>query len=159
MTVGPSLCTRGRDQGRDHSIFFSLLYSQSLSCIKGVIIYFCFSLTISQVRASLVAQSYRICLPMQEKRVQSLGWEDPLEKEMAIHSSILAWETVWTEKPDGLWAMGSQRVGHNLANKQQHSEIKHISTVFKAMCMFIWKLPLHVLAIFLLVWWIFSYEF
>ena len=42
-----------------------------------------------------------------------LGWEDPLEKEMATHSSILAWKISWTEEPGGLQSMGSQRVGHN----------------------------------------------
>ena len=47
--------------------------------------------------ASLVAQWLRIYLPMQETWVQSLGWDDPLEKEMATHSSILAWEIPWTE--------------------------------------------------------------
>ena len=46
--------------------------------------------------------------PMQETRVWSLGWEDPLEKEMAIHSSILAWEIPWTEEPGGLQSMGLQ---------------------------------------------------
>ena len=56
---------------------------------------------------------------MQETWVWSLGREDPLEKEMAIHSSILAWEIPWTEEPGGLQSMGSQRVGHNLATKQQ----------------------------------------
>ena len=45
----------------------------------------------------------------QEIQVQSLGWEDPLEKEMATHSSILAWETPWTERPGGLQSMGSQK--------------------------------------------------
>ena len=45
---------------------------------------------------------------MQETRVQSLGWEDPLEKEMATHSSILAWRIPWTEEPGGLQSMGSQ---------------------------------------------------
>ena len=49
---------------------------------------------------------------MQETQVQSLGWEDPLEKGMATHSSILAWRIPWTEKPSGLQSMGSQRVGH-----------------------------------------------
>ena len=52
---------------------------------------------------------------MQEIQVQSLGQEGPLEKEMAIHSSILAWEIPWTEKPGGLYFMGLQRVRHNLA--------------------------------------------
>ena len=46
---------------------------------------------------------------MQETQVQSLGWEDPLEKEMATHSSILAWEIPWTEKPGGLQSTGSQK--------------------------------------------------
>jgi len=46
---------------------------------------------------------------MQETKVQSLGWEDPLEKEMATHSSILAWEIPWTEEPGGLQSMGSQK--------------------------------------------------
>ena len=50
---------------------------------------------------------------MQETRVQSLGWEDPLEKGMATHSSSLAWKIPWTEEPGGLQSMGSQRVGHD----------------------------------------------
>ena len=50
---------------------------------------------------------------MRETWVQSLDWEDPLEKEMAIHSIILAWEIPWTEESGGLQPMGSQRVGHN----------------------------------------------
>ena len=48
-----------------------------------------------------------------ETGVQSPGWEDPLEKEMATHSSILTWRIPWTEEPGGLQSMGSQRVGHN----------------------------------------------
>ena len=55
---------------------------------------------------------YFICLQIQETLVQSLGWEDPLEKEMATHSSILARRIPWTEKPGGLQSMWSQRVGH-----------------------------------------------
>ena len=50
-------------------------------------------------------------LPMQETQVQSLGWEDPLEKEMATHSHILAWKTPWTEEPGRLQSMGSQSHG------------------------------------------------
>ena len=50
---------------------------------------------------------------MQETWVQSLGQEDPLEEEMPTHSSILAWEIPWTEKPDGLQSMEWQRVGHD----------------------------------------------
>ena len=51
--------------------------------------------------------------PMQETRVQSLDGEDPLEEGMAIHASILAWRIPWTEKPDGLQSIGSQRVRHD----------------------------------------------
>ena len=50
---------------------------------------------------------------MQEGWVRSLGWEDPLEKGMATHSSTLAWKIPWTEKPSRLQSMGSQRVGHD----------------------------------------------
>ena len=50
---------------------------------------------------------------MWETRVRSLGWEDPLEREMATHSSTLAWKIPWTEEPGGLQSMGSQRVGHD----------------------------------------------
>ena len=63
--------------------------------------------------ASLVAQRVK-CLPtMQETGVQSLGREDSLEKEMATHSSIVAWRIPWMEEPDGLQSMGSQIVGHD----------------------------------------------
>ena len=55
----------------------------------------------------------------QESRVQSLSAEDPLEKKMATHCSILAWEILWTEEPSRLQSMGSQRVRHNLVTKQQ----------------------------------------
>ena len=50
---------------------------------------------------------------VQETRVRSLGWEDAMEKEVATHSSILAWKISGTEEPGGLQSMGSQRVGHN----------------------------------------------
>ena len=66
-----------------------------------------------QVRASLVAQKLKHLPPMRETRVQSLGQEDPLEKEMVTHSSILAWRIPWMEKPGRLQSTGSQRVGHN----------------------------------------------
>ena len=59
-----------------------------------------------------------------ETRVPSLGQEDPLEKEMATHSSFLAWETPWTEEPDGLQSMGLQRVGHDSLTKQKQQHIK-----------------------------------
>ena len=60
----------------------------------------------SAVRNTLAMQQ------TQETRIRSLGWKDPLEKEMTIHSNILAWRIPWTEVPCGLQSMGSQRVGH-----------------------------------------------
>ena len=63
--------------------------------------------------SSLVAQSVKNLPAVQETWVQSLDQEDSLEKEMANHSSILAWKTPWTEEPGGLQPMGSQRVGHD----------------------------------------------
>ena len=62
---------------------------------------------------SLVAQMVKRLPAMQETRVQSLGWEDLLEKEMATHSSILAWKIPWTVEPGRLQSMGSLRVGHD----------------------------------------------
>ena len=73
-----------------------------------------------------MAQTIRYLSTMQEIWVQSLGWEDPLEKRMATHSSILTWRIPWTEEPGWLLSMGAQRVGHNQATK-------HIRQVFIAM--------------------------
>ena len=56
---------------------------------------------------------------MQEMQIRSLGGEDPLEKEMTTHPSILAWEIPWTEEPGRLLSTGFQRVRHDLATKQQ----------------------------------------
>ena len=61
----------------------------------------------------LVAQMVKHLPTMQETRVRSLGQEDPLEKEMATHSSTIAWKISWTEEPGRLQSMGSQRVGHD----------------------------------------------
>ena len=63
--------------------------------------------------SSLMAQIVKKLSAMQETRVQSLGQEDPLEKGMATHSSILAWRLPWTEAPGGLQSMGWQRIGHD----------------------------------------------
>ena len=63
--------------------------------------------------ASLVAQRVKNLPAVQETKVRSLGWEDPLEKEMATHSSILTWKISRTEEPGGLQSMGSQRVVHD----------------------------------------------
>ena len=63
--------------------------------------------------ASLVAQMVKRLSAMRETWVRSLGQEDPLEKEMASHSSTLAWKILWTEEPGRLRSMGSQRVRHD----------------------------------------------
>ena len=65
------------------------------------------------VGTSLVAQMVKHLPTMQETQVRSLGWEDPLEKEMATHSSTLAWKILWMEEPGKLQSMGSKRVGHD----------------------------------------------
>ena len=82
------------------------------------------SLVCSKVRLStgafLVAQMVKNLPSRQETQVQSLGWEDPLEEEMATHSRILAWRIPWTKEPDGLQSMGSQRVRHDWATSLYH---------------------------------------
>ena len=62
---------------------------------------------------SLVAETVKCLSTMRETQVRSLGWEDPLEKEMAIHSRTIAWKIPWTEEPGRLPSMGSQRVRHD----------------------------------------------
>ena len=79
-------------------------------------------------RLSSKKKSSCLYLPMKEMQVQPLGREDPLEKEMATHSSILAWKIWWMEEPGGLSSIGSQRVGHDWATSlhslQNVAEIK-----------------------------------
>ena len=72
-----------------------------------------FGVYVILIVSSLVAQKLKHLPPMHETGVQSLGQEDPLEKEMAIHSSIFAWRIPWMEKPGRLQSMGLQRVGHD----------------------------------------------
>ena len=68
---------------------------------------------VETLMASLVAQTVKRLPTKLDTWVQSLGWEDLLEKEMATHSSILAWKIPWMEEPGRLQSMGSQRVRHN----------------------------------------------
>ena len=70
-------------------------------------------LNYTDARASLVVQRLKRLPTVRETWVQSLSREDPLEKEMATHSSILAWRILWTEEPGGLQSTGLQRVGHD----------------------------------------------
>ena len=74
--------------------YLNLLNMIQIICMKG---------------DSLVAQMVRNLPATQETQIQSLGWEDPLEKGMATHSSILAWRIPWTEEPGGLQSIGLQR--------------------------------------------------
>ena len=69
--------------------------------------------TVWRVLKKLVAQTVKRLLTMRETWVRSLGWEDPLEKEMATHSSTFAWKIPWTEEPGRLRSLGLQRVGHD----------------------------------------------
>ena len=80
---------------------------------SGVQVTFMSNTKITINEASLVAQTVKNQPAMQETWVRFLGWEDPLEKEMATHSSILARRIPWTEEPGGLQFMGSQRMGHD----------------------------------------------
>ena len=79
-------------------------------------------------RASLIAQLVEHLPAVQETRVQFLGREDPLEKELADHSSVLAWRIPWTEEPGRLQSMGSQgsdkteRLNHHYVNKEKESK-------------------------------------
>ena len=70
-------------------------------------------MTSNDIRASLMAPTVKRLPAMRETQLRFLGQESPLEKEMAIHSSTLAWKIPWTEEPDRLQSMGSQRVRHN----------------------------------------------
>ena len=63
---------------------------------------------------------------MQETQVQFLGWEDPLEKEMAAHSSILVWEIPWTEEPAGLYSPGGQKESNMIEVTQHEQEVKNL---------------------------------
>ena len=65
------------------------------------------------INYTLMSKTVKNLPAMQETWVQSLGWEDPLEKGMATHSSLLAWRIPWTEEPGGLQSTRSQRVGHD----------------------------------------------
>ena len=78
-----------------------------------LLVLFPFVLAASSFKASLMAQRIKRLPAKQETQVLSLGWEDPPEKEMAIHSSILAWRMPWKEEPGQRQSTGSQRVGHN----------------------------------------------
>ena len=97
--------------------FLCVLLTRRLSEQVQEMIWFVFFIKVHQafLLASLVHQwlKKKNWPVIQETQVLSLGGENPLEKEMATHSSILAWEIPWTEEPSGLQSMGSQSVGHD----------------------------------------------
>ena len=95
--------------------------------------------THTYILTSLVAQTIKHLPAMRETRVQFLGWDDLLEKEMATHSSILAWRIPRTEEPGRLQSMGSQRVGHDWATSLTHS-LTHIYVhihVYMDICIYV----------------------
>ena len=96
-------------------LFHLLLFSPILRVVffTLLIVSFAIQKLLSLIRASLVAQRLKHLPAMQETHVQSLDREDPLEKEMATHFSILAWRIPWTEEPGRLQSMGSQKVRHD----------------------------------------------
>ena len=90
--------------GHEYLFFCEMIIFPFLYCIVEALY---------QLRASLLAQMVKNLPAVQGTRVQSLVWEDPLKKEMAPHSSILARKIPWLEEPSRLQSMGSQRVGHD----------------------------------------------
>ena len=85
-------------------------------CFLNLILTIIKPICLRPIRASLLAQMVKRLSAMRETWVRSLGWEDLLEKEMATHSSVLAWRIPRMEEPSGLQSMGSQRVGHDWAS-------------------------------------------
>ena len=83
---------------------FTVLFADMYVCIQPFYVY---------LFRSLVAQMVKRLSTVRDTWVRSLGREDPLEKEMAIHSSTIAWKIPWTEEPGRLQSMGSRRVGHD----------------------------------------------
>ena len=100
--------------------------------------------------ASLVAQMVKNLI-IHETHVPSLGWEDPLEKRMATHSSILAWRIPWTEEHGGLQSMGSQRVGHNWVTNT--FTFMYILVVVWEKCMERWWYGLKVWVLLRFIYW------
>ena len=107
---------------QNYLVRFVLFFSCDITFFSFISTFLC------TIGASLVAQRLKRLLAMQETWVQSLGQEDPLEKEMATHSSILAWRIPWMEEPGRLQSTGSQRVGHDSATS--------VSFYIKSCCSF-----------------------
>ena len=111
-TEGPTFLLKWRCHDRGNSQWLTVDWSSQESRVLELRVMI--NLTLGNVlRACLVAQRLKRLPPMWETRVRSLDREDPLEKEIVTHSSILAWRIPWTEKPGRLQFTGSQRVGHD----------------------------------------------
>ena len=119
VSAAPPFHVCDRLGGETKTHFFFLMPTQKgefwlPQSLKSSLTYFSgFVPLYSFLWASLVAQSLKNLPAVQETQVQSLSWADPLEEEMATHSSTVAWRIPWTEGPGGLQSMGSQRAGHS----------------------------------------------
>ena len=109
----PPHCHPGRRRGRNRR-------KLSHHCLAHLVT----EVTFGKTKVALVVKNPLANAGDVKYRVWSLGREDPLEKEMATHSSILAWRIPWTEEPGRLQSMGSQRIGHDLATQQQQQKLK-----------------------------------
>ena len=109
------------------SFFIFLNFTVQISTLKQNSVCVYIHIFMFPLRASLVAQRLKHLPPMLETWVWFLGREDPLEKEMATHSNILAWRIPWTEEPGGLQSMESQRVGHSWVTSLSLSVINTIT--------------------------------
>ena len=107
-------------RSRIHGLFFFFFFSWSPDTFWGRTIWRCSLWEAPCSFASLVAQTVKNLPAMWETWVQSLDWENPLEKEIGTHSSILAWRIPWTEEPGKLQSMEFQRVGHNCMTNTSH---------------------------------------
>ena len=114
------------------SVVFFVLVRNLLSFLDRLITF------LPNFGASLVAQMIKSLPAMWKTQVRSLGWED-LEKEMATHSSILAWKIPWMKEPGGLQSMGSQRVGHDWATNT-HTKFWKFSGIVSSN-IFFWTIP------------------
>ena len=97
----------------EEGFLISPCYSLELCIQMDLSFLFSFAFPFSSIQFELVVQRLKHLPAIRETWVQSLGWEDPLEKEMATHSSILAWRISWMEELGGLQSTGSQRVRHD----------------------------------------------
>ena len=136
--VSPSICHEVMGPDAIILVFWMLSFKPTFSLSSFAFIKRLFS---SSLLASLVAQTVKCLFAMQETQVRSLGWEDALEKEMAAHSSILAWKIPWTAEPGRLLFMGSQKVGHDWATSLSLSlllsAIRMVSSAYLRLLIFL----------------------